>query len=132
MEKIVLDTYAAAAFFFNEKGADAVEKIILTAKKRGSMLLMSAVNCGELFYAVSRKAGPKAALRAVDMLDAVPVRIVDAGRELSLLAGSIKAEKRMSYADCFAAALAMAHKAALVTGDREFEQVEADIKIIWV
>jgi len=38
----------------------------------------------------------------------------------------------MSYADCFAAALAKLHKAELVTGDKDFKQVESEIKILWI
>jgi len=33
----------------------------------------------------------------------------------------------MSYADCFAAALAKDRKAELVTGDKEFRQVEGEV-----
>jgi len=132
MEKIVVDTYAVMAFFFNEKGADKVEEIIKESAKKGRVLMMSSVNCGELFYAVTKKAGAKTALKALDMLDSIPVHIQDTGRELAVLAGSIKAENKMSYADCFAAALAMVHKAPVVTGDKEFKQVEKEIKVIWV
>jgi predicted nucleic acid-binding protein len=38
----------------------------------------------------------------------------------------------MSYADCFAAALAKTRKAELVTGDREFKQVENDVRVRWL
>jgi predicted nucleic acid-binding protein len=38
----------------------------------------------------------------------------------------------MSYADCFAAALAKLRKAELVTGDKEFRQIEGEIKVSWV
>jgi predicted nucleic acid-binding protein len=38
----------------------------------------------------------------------------------------------MSYADCFAAALAKLKKAELVTGDKEFRQVEGELKILWL
>jgi len=38
----------------------------------------------------------------------------------------------MSFADCFAAALAKQHKAQLVTGDVEFKQVEGEVQMRWV
>jgi predicted nucleic acid-binding protein len=38
----------------------------------------------------------------------------------------------MTSADCFAAVLAKIRKAELVTGDREFKQVEDEIKIGWL
>jgi ribonuclease VapC len=43
-----------------------------------------------------------------------------------------KATKRLSYADAFAAALAKIRSAELVTGDREFKQVEDEIEINWL
>jgi PIN domain nuclease of toxin-antitoxin system len=132
MEKIVLDTHAALAFFFNEKGAGKAEDIISAAKRASTPILMSAVNYGELFYAVQKKAGRAAAIKARDMLDAIPVDIVDAGRDMALLAGSYKAENKMSFADCFCAALARIHNAAIVTGDREFAEVEGEIRVIWI
>jgi len=36
----------------------------------------------------------------------------------------------MSYADCFAAALAKQRRVELVTGDKEFKQVEKEIRIL--
>jgi predicted nucleic acid-binding protein len=38
----------------------------------------------------------------------------------------------MSYADCFAAALAKDRKCELATGDKEFKQVEGEIGICWL
>jgi len=38
----------------------------------------------------------------------------------------------MSFADCFAAALAKQRKAHLVTGDLEFKQIENEISINWL
>jgi predicted nucleic acid-binding protein len=38
----------------------------------------------------------------------------------------------MSYADCFAAALAKLRTAELVTGDKEFRQMEEDVRILWL
>ena len=43
-----------------------------------------------------------------------------------------KATHKMSYADCFAAALAKIRNCELLTGDPEFTAVENEIKIHWV
>ena len=51
---------------------------------------------------------------------------------LARQAGTFKSKNRMSFADCFAASLAKEHKADLVTGDKEFKQVEGDIRIVWL
>lgn len=57
---------------------------------------------------------------------------VDNDLELVRQAAIFKATKRLSYADCFAAALAKLHNAELVTGDPEFRAVETEIKIGWL
>lgn len=132
MEKVALDTHAAAAFFYNEPGADMVEQILLKTRKKSSMIIMSAVNYGELFYAVLKKSGNEAALKARDMLDAIPVKIIEADRDIALLAGSYKAAKKMSFADCFCASTARIHNASIVTGDKEFKEVEGEIEIRWI
>jgi hypothetical protein len=44
-------------------------------------------------------------------------------------AAILKATKKLSYAEAFAAALARISNAELVTGDREFKEVEDEIKI---
>jgi len=62
----------------------------------------------------------------------LPIEIVPADQTLAELAGEIKASKKMSLADCFAAALAKQKKADVYTGDPEFREVEKDIKIIWL
>jgi predicted nucleic acid-binding protein len=48
------------------------------------------------------------------------------------MAGTFKARHKTSYADCFAAALAKDRKSDLVTGDKEFNQVEGEVSIRWL
>jgi ribonuclease VapC len=47
-------------------------------------------------------------------------------------AAQIKARHKLSYADCFAAALARKLDAILVTGDQEFSQLEDIVAIEWL
>jgi len=53
---------------------------------------------------------------------------------LARQAALFKSGKKISYADCFAAALALAklRKAELVTGDRDFKQVEGEVQVLWI
>jgi predicted nucleic acid-binding protein len=60
------------------------------------------------------------------------VKIVSVDQELSELAGELKAVKKMSLADGFAAALAKREKAEIYTGDSEFKTVEREIKVVWL
>jgi len=43
-----------------------------------------------------------------------------------------KAHYPLSYADCIAAATTDIHDGILVTGDREFKQLEKDLDIEWL
>jgi predicted nucleic acid-binding protein len=52
--------------------------------------------------------------------------------DMTKRAADFKARHRLSYADCFAAALAQQHHVELVTGDREFRPLEGEIKIHWL
>lgn len=44
----------------------------------------------------------------------------------------MKASLPDSYADCVGAALAIKKKCKLITGDREFKQLEKEIKVRWI
>jgi predicted nucleic acid-binding protein len=63
-------------------------------------------------------------------IELVPVDVGDL--ELIRQAAAFKATKKMSYADCFAAALAKLRNAELLTGDRDFKAVESDLKVGWL
>ena len=60
------------------------------------------------------------------------IEFVDADWNLAKDAGYFKSKNKMSFADCFAAALAKQRKAHLATGDPEFKQVESEIAINWL
>ena len=57
---------------------------------------------------------------------------MDVDAELTKQAALFKAKRKMSYADCFGAALAKLNGAEFITGDLEFKQVENEIKIHWL
>jgi predicted nucleic acid-binding protein len=58
--------------------------------------------------------------------------LVDPDWPLTRIAASFKADHRMPYADCFAAALAKSRGSDLVTGDKEFRQIEKVVCVRWV
>ena len=62
-------------------------------------------------------------------MEKYPVEVVDADKEHTLIAAKYKAHYRMSYADAFAASLAEMKKAVLVTGNKEFKQIEKLITV---
>src|SRR5439155_24433051 len=102
------------------------------AAESGKACLMTAVNWGEIYYLTLREYGPETTEKVMSEVATFPIEIVDVHQDLARQAAIYKATKKMSYADCFAAALAKLKKAELVTGDKEFEEVEKDIKVIWL
>ncbi len=62
----------------------------------------------------------------------MPIDIVDVNIQLAREAARFKAAHRMSYADCFAAALAKLHNGEVITGDKKFRAVEGEVKIAWI
>jgi len=66
------------------------------------------------------------------LVQSLPITIVDADKELIREAARLKTNKKLAYADCFAAALAQMKKAELYTGDPEFKAVEKDVTVAWL
>ncbi len=130
----VLDSWALIAFFEGEPAADDVEKLLQQATEGRQELLMSVVNWGEVYYNTMRAVSQEAAEQTVQEIAALPIDIIGVGDDLALAkqAAIFKATHKLSYADCFAAALAKERNAELVTGDREFKAVEKEVQIGWL
>ncbi len=131
MKRIVLDASAVMTFFEDRPGAAKVEEIVARAAEGKCELLMSVVNWGEVYYSVWRAKGPAMARKIVAEIGQLPIELVDAGYELTKLAAELRAEHKLSYADCFAAALASDRKASLATSDADFAKVERRLNLLW-
>ena len=132
MKSVVLDSYALMAFFEDEPGADFVREVLLEAEDGGTKLLMSVVNLGEVWYSIARTNSAEIADQYAQEIMGMAIEIVEADWELTHQAAAFKANGNISYADCFAAALAKIHKAELITGDEEFKVLGDEIKISWI
>lgn len=134
MATTVLDSWALVAFLEDEPAAEAVEKLLSQAAAEKHKLLLSVVNWGEIYYNTMREVSQEVAEQQARSLATLPIDIVGMGDDLTLArqAAIYKATHKMSYADCFAAALAKVKNAELITGDPEFKEVEKEIKINWL
>jgi len=128
----VLDSWAILSYFQGEPAAEKVEQIIGEAQEHDIPLLMSVVNVGEVWYIKARRSSPAAADTAIQELRQLGIELIEVDWTLAHQAGVFKAKYRMSFADCFAAALALLRKAHLATGDPEFKQVEQEVAIDWL
>ena len=77
--------------------------------------MIAAPNWAEVRYIVERKVGLSERLRGRARLLGLSLNIVPADQELSGLAGELKVMKKISLADCFAAALAKRENAEIYT-----------------
>ena len=132
MNSILFDSFALIRFFYQETGNEKVRNILNEATENDAPRLISAINVGELIYIIRRRSGEEAKLQMLVKLKSLGFTILPCPNDLIFRAAELKARYPMSYADTFAAASAIEHKATLVTGDPEFRQVEHLVKILWV
>lgn len=121
-ESYVLDTSALFAFAQDEPGADRVEEILKTASSGGCNSYISFMTLTEIYYVTWQEEGESAAKELIAMVKSLPLIIVESNERLTLLAGRIKANCRVSLADAFIAATASCMSATLIHKDPEFEQ----------
>jgi predicted nucleic acid-binding protein len=129
---IVLDAWAIMAYLEDEPAGKQVADLIADAHENGIAVMLTVVNAGEVWYTLAREVSEAEANNSLAELRQLGIEFVDVGWQLTQAAAQLKSRHRMSYADCYAAALAKEEKAELVTGDGEFKQVEGDVKIHWL
>jgi len=127
-----LDSYSLIAYIEGEAGKDTMVEVFRSARDSGKTSLLSVVNWGEVYYITLREAGQQRADEVEHLIHTLPIHLIPVDLELAKQAAVFKASKKMSYADCFAAALAKNRRVELVTGDKEFRQVESDVRILWL
>lgn len=129
---VVLDSWAIMAYLEDEPSAGKIGEILADSLSDESRLLMSVINAGEIWYTVARRRSEKEADDTIRWLKEMGVRLIDADWALTKIAAEFKAKGNISYADCYAAAVAKQNDGDLFTGDREFAQFERSINIKWL
>ena len=132
MKPYALDSSALMTFFEDRAGAEQVEELLAKAAEAKHPLAMSVVNWGEVYYSVWRARGERAAAAKLQEIAQLPIQVFDVDMELAKLAAGLKAQHNLPYADAFAAALAEARRATLITSDKDFERVGTTLKVLWV
>jgi ribonuclease VapC len=129
---LIFDSWAVIAYLEDEPAAERVANHIADAHDDGIPLFMSVINAGEVWYIIARETSVSDADRSVLQLRQLGIQFVDADWTLAHEAGGYKSKHKMSFADCFAAALAKHKRGVLLTGDAEFKQVEREVNIEWL
>jgi len=108
-------------------GGDKVRELFLRAQRKQARLSMSVVNMGEVFYILIKQIGEQRALHYIQVLQH-GVTIVEADVSHTIQAATLKHQHKLAYADSFAAGLALASRATLVSADPSFESVGKSLK----
>lgn len=127
----VLDAHPIVGSYRGESFRPAVQRLIERAKQGSVAFRLTSVNAGEIVYGVERALGRTAGEFVLEEIQDW-TEIVAADLELSLRAAWLKLRGGISYADCFAAALAHRDGLPVLTGDPEFRRVEDVVKIAWL
>ena len=134
-DSFVFDSYALLGYLENESFSNQIEEILNKARKGDSRLYLHVIHLGEVYYITLREQGQDLADLAFSRIKAFPVNLVQhINDKLLLMAATLKANYPISYADSFAAALAIINKCPLLTGDPEFKILEKQgiIEIEWL
>ena len=132
---IVLDSFALIGYLENERFSPQIEKVLKQAREGKSLIYLHAIHLGEVYYITIREQGQDLADLAYTRIRAFPlsyIEIID--EELLRTAAKFKAKYPISYADAFAAAMAVIKNAFLLAGDPEFQALEnnENISIEWL
>jgi predicted nucleic acid-binding protein len=128
--RFVLDANALFGFFEGRRVvAEKMRQLLGEALRQDLPLLISAVTWGEVFYVAWRRHGEDTAREAEARLQRMPIAVIAADRERATRAGTLKQRHGLSYADAFAAELAIERGAWLVTADPEFSKVGKGLSV---
>ncbi len=129
----ILDSFSLLTLFLNQTGSGIVLNHLDNAANGGYFHLLSGINFGEVYYTVLRRKGERAAEEIRATIRSLPIEVIMPGFDVMISAARLKADGGLSYADCFAAALALERDTPILTGDREFENVEhRGVKVEWL
>ena len=127
---MVLDSFALIGYLENEGFSARIEKFLNQARQGKIQIFLHAIHLGEVYYLTLREQGQDLADLAYVRIKAFPLQYINTiDEKLLRTAARLKAFYPISYADSFAASLAVIHHAALLTGDPEFKKLERKEKI---
>jgi predicted nucleic acid-binding protein len=128
----VLDASALIDFLESGPGMRKVDQFLHAAALEQADIFVSVMNLGEVFYWLWIKRSEDRARQTLDGFSRLPIQIVTVDLSQAIKAGELKALHKIPYVDCIAAALALQHRATLVTADRDFEKLGRHFPVAWL
>ncbi len=131
-ESYVLDASALIDFVESGPGMRKVDQLLHAAALEQNEIFVSVMNLGEVFYWLWIMRSEGRARQTLDGFSRLPIEIVPVDLPQAIKAGELKALHKIPYVDCIAAALALQHRATLVTADRDFEKLGRHFPVLWI
>jgi len=124
----VLDTSAILSYFLREEDSEKVVNLLNKSMNNEVRIFIPFPVVMELYYIVFRASGRNAAVERFAALKMLPVAIdLEISEQYLLIAGSLKAEYPISFADSLIAAYAKKQNATLVHKDPEYLSLDNEI-----
>lgn len=131
-KRIVFDAHAILRWTQKEPGYQKVKSLMVACREGSVSGYMNRINLGEVHYKTIRVLGVEGAKDFMENFARLPITVVLPDDALIWKASELKAKYPIAYADCFAAATALIHNAAVVTGDPEFKKLAKVIRVEWL
>ena len=136
MKVFVIDACALIAYLFDEEGSDFFQSLLIQARNSEIEMVMHFANLGEVYYDTLKRNDVSVAQEIYRNIKKLPVKFESGiSDEMIYKIGELKTTYRISYADAFAASLAIMLKAELLTSDhKEFEPLKqaGTVNIAWL
>ena len=124
----VLDTSAILSYFLREDDSEKVVNLLNKSINNKVKIFVPFPVIMELYYIVFRTSGRNAAEERFAALKMLPVVIdLEVSEQYLLIAGSLKAEYPISFADSLIAAYAIKQNAILIHKDPEYLLLDKEI-----
>ena len=134
-DSLVLDSWPVLEWIKDREPASSrFGAILKDAAAQSVRLDMTRINYGEVIYSVRKANDLPDRETALRTFLSLPIRVHSVSDSLVDEAVELKSIYPFSFADAFAAALALRLQAPLVTGDPEFRKLESDgsLQLHWV
>ena len=132
---LVLDSWPVLEWIKNREPASSrFAAVLSTSVNQRVSLEISRINYGEVIYSIRKAQDIPDREASLRVFRSLALRVHSASDALVDEAVELKSKYPFSFADAFAAALAMRLGAPLVTGDPEFRSLEADglLRLQWI
>lgn len=131
MKLYIIDSCALMAFILGEPEQMKVELMLRRASQKEIKLIMPCLQYGEILYLILKKDTQQFEYIKHKLIE-LPIVYIDINRDMAQLAASFKAQRGISYADCFVIAAAIQMNGTILTKYPEFRKFEQNVPVDWL